>query len=195
MKFYSLPAVAIATILLAGCGNSGDAPAPQGPAPQSSSAPPAAPTARTPAAADSSPVPPEKQGPARLKIGQTYTGADAEVTIHSAKFGGRADSEPDKGKVWVPADVRICNTTKGEDLPTPSWSSWQLKTTDDYELQPADITPKPRQPALPYSATLLPKDCVRGWLTFELDKKSKIKEIRLIEDQLFGPGPAIAIWN
>ncbi|MBQ0906767.1 hypothetical protein [Micromonospora sp. U21] len=194
MKVRSLAAVVTATVLLTGCGNSGDTP-PQGAASQASSVVPAAPTAGTPTDAHSSPAPAEEQGPARLKIGQAYTGAGTAVTIYSAKLGGRADFEPDKGKVWVPADVKICNTTKGENLPTPSWSSWQLKTTDDYELQPADITPKPRQPALPYSATVLLKDCVRGWLTFELDKGSKIKEIRLVEDQLFGPGPAIAIWS
>ncbi|WP_146754751.1 hypothetical protein [Micromonospora noduli] len=194
MKARSLVAVVTAAVLLTGCGNSGDSP-PQGAAPQASSVVPTAPTAGTPTATQSSPAPAEEQGPARLRIGQAYTGAGTEVTIYSAKLGGRADSEPDKGKVWVPADVKICNTTKGENLPTPSWSSWQLKTTDDYELQPADITPKPREPALPYSAAVLPKDCVRGWLTFELDKGSKMKEIRLIEDQLFGPGPAIAIWS
>ncbi|MDO3686501.1 hypothetical protein [Micromonospora sp. C28ISP2-4] len=192
MKAVSLSAVATAAVLLAGCGNSADTPAPRGPVSQASSA---APATRTPTAVDRSPSPTEDQGPARLKIGQTFTGAGWKVTIYSAKFDGQADSEPDKGKVWVPADVKICNATTGESLPTPSWSSWQLKTTDDYQLQPADITPEPRQPALPYSATVLPKDCVRGWLTFELDKGSRIKEIRLIEDQLFGPGPAIAIWG
>lgn len=192
MKAHPLLTTATAAVLLAGCGSSGDTPAPEGSVSLASSA---ASATGTPTATVRSPSPTEDQGPARLKIGQTFTGAGWRVTIYSAKFDGKADSEPDKGKVWVPVDVKICNATTGESLSTPSWSSWQLRTTDDYQLQPADITPEPRQPALPYSAAVLAKDCVRGWLTFELDKGSRIKEIRLIEDQLFGPGPAKAIWG
>ncbi|WBB88144.1 MULTISPECIES: hypothetical protein [Micromonospora] len=192
MKARSLLSVTTATTLLAGCGTSDGTPTPREPISQASSG---APATETPTAADSSPSPTEGQGAARLKIGQTFAGAGWKITVYSAKYGGKADSEPDKGKVWVPADVKLCNVTTGESLPTPSWSSWQLKTTDDHQLQPADITPKPREPALPYSAAVLPKDCVRGWLTFELDKGSRIKEIRLIEDQLLGPGPTVAIWG
>lgn len=138
MKAGSVTAVATAAVLLAGCGNSADTPAPRGPVSQASSA---APATRTPTAVDRSPSPTEDQGPARLKIGQTFTGAGWKVTIYSAKFDGQADSEPDKGKVWVPADVKICNATTGESLPTPSWSSWQLKTTDDYHYSPPTSLP------------------------------------------------------
>ncbi|MFG1843744.1 DUF4352 domain-containing protein [Micromonospora carbonacea] len=195
MRIVALSSVLAATILLVGCGNSGDGPAPRDSPRKTGLAAPSISSATNPDA-DRSPTPTEKQGPARLKIGQTYNAVSVKITIYSAKLGGRADSEPEDGKVWIPADVRICNTTKDESLSTPSWSSWQLKTTKDYELQPADITPEPREPALPYSATLLPQDCVRGWLTFEIDKGSKIKEIRLIEDELFSSsGPPIAIWS
>jgi hypothetical protein len=151
-------------------------------------------TSSPPAAVPTSPAATTKPaGPPQLKVGGTFVGQRSKITIRSAKLGGSAaDYEP--GTVWLYTDVRICNTGT-EALNTPSWSMWLLKTQDGYEVEPADITPEPRQPALPYERELAPDDCVRGWLTFAPPKDSRTKEIRLIGDDVSGSGSVIASWK
>jgi hypothetical protein len=146
-----------------------------------------------PTTAPSSPsVSPTPTGPPRLKAGDTFVGRRSKITIRSAKVGGPSDMEP--GTVWLYSDVRICNTGK-DAMNTPSWASWLLKTRDGYEMEPADITPEPRQPALPYEREIAPNDCVRGWLTFAPPKGSPMAEIRLVEDLVFETGSVIVSWR
>ncbi|MFC7280019.1 DUF4352 domain-containing protein [Paractinoplanes rhizophilus] len=188
LAYVGLALVSLATI--AACGGSGSSAdlTPTG------SLPAVAQSASTPATAPTSPsTSPRPAESSKLKVGGTFVGERSKITVRSAKLGGSA-AEYEPGTVWLYTDVRICNT--GTDaLSTPSWSMWILKTQDGYEVKPADITPEPRQPALPYDSEIAPSDCVRGWLTFAPPKKSVMKEIRLVEDDLAGTGGIIASWQ
>ncbi len=188
-----------ASMAVAACGNGGQTVSPGSPRSAAPSGLPStsaeAPSASAPTGSSSaSTAAPDPTGPPRLKLGQAYRGNSATVTIRSAKVGGSAD-DYESGAVWLYTDVRFCNTGR-EAVTTPSWGMWILKTRDGYEVKPADITPEPREPALPYDSAVSPEDCVRGWLTFAPPKKSRMSEIRLVEDALFGDqGPVIASWR
>jgi hypothetical protein len=182
--------VASTVLIAAGCGGG---PGGQASAPPSATTPSVATTTMSPTttpptspAATTRPTTTTKPKPAEPKVGQRQTTNLGTAIVYSVKFPVQGTSQArdirTKGTKFAVADIKVCaNGTVDDDGYGFDAGNFQLTDTDDRTYEFWNVQIGARSPNLVDSVSGLDKprkgSCKRGWLTFELPPRTKIKSV------------------
>ena len=163
-----------ALILLAGCsGDDGDAAAVATDPPSSAST--------SPRRATSTTTIPNGLAPA-VGLGETQaTPAGNEVTVFAVEHPVTPDhalsDQPDEDAVLAAVDAQFC-AAAGTDVRAVSEVDFFVLTSDGRQRGRWNEDDYARNPRFPLSMTVADGECVRGWVTFELEDDEDIALLR-----------------
>ena len=128
------------------------------------------------------PTPEEEATPAAA-LGETQpTPAGNEVTVfavdHPATPDHRLASTPEEGAALAAVDAQLC-ATAGADVRAVSDADFFVLTREGRLRERwADEDDYARNPRFPISQTVRAGECVRGWITFELEADDVVEMVR-----------------
>ena len=174
--------VAVAAIILAGCGSGGgddvgeETPGSQ---PTEATTTTDAPTTTT-------------EADAVLNLGDTYTTpSGSDLTVYDYR-PNTPNAEPPPadvlpaGVVWASADVEACN---GPDLTGPiGFDSWRLRTGNSLITRSSSTYGNAVLPQIDTELELSPGECLRGWVQFDVPTDATIDSV-VFANVAEGPRP------
>jgi hypothetical protein len=132
-------------------------------------------------------------GASTPKVGATIRFTHGKITVHSyeqpAGIPTSTFSKPSAGHEFGAVEVEGCNSTS-QTLDLNPYQ-FQLEMPDHSRLQP---TVASRVPAL-HDTPLASKDCVRGWVTFEVPSGILPSFVRFQSGSTLGGNATLARWR
>lgn len=132
-------------------------------------------------------TPPVTEGPFGTTF--TVTPGDRKITAYALKVpvppaSTSSFSQPGAGMVFAAADVQECAGPAGEKF-SPNRFDFELALSDNTRIRAGVEVQAPQLASSP----LLPGDCIRGWVSFEVPAASTIRQV------VYSTGSASAKWR